>query len=271
MKLTGAGGFLVLVMVAADLGGCSDVVKLRAASGMDELKKSPVARAIATPTNATPLTVAVQVTPSVGCLLRKNPTKAEEETAPTVCEFLAIAGDGDPQAMLRAKTPSDLGADMFVFVDDAGQTITASLREHLAARFKNVSVTETQVPAAGITVATTAHYAQAYSRFGMKHTYLTLTAKLPQGGELIGHGEGAVELGSGKLAWAIPVAVVFFPIGSFTVLAIIISQEHDAMALSFAQAIDNAARELADKLAAMPVSQAELPLNVEVALALAPQ
>ena len=267
MRLVRAGGILVLVIGTFDLGGCANVVNLHASAGMSELKKSSANSATAAPTNATPLTISVQVTPSLGCLLRYNPDKAEAETAPIVCDFLAIEGNGDPLEMLRTKTPTDIGADLFVFVDDARQTIAASLQEHLAARFKNVAVIEVSPPTAGITVTTTTHYAQAYSRFGIKHTYLTLTAKLPQGGEIVGRGEGVAELGSSKLIWAIPVAVVFFPIGSFIVLGVVTGQEHDTMALSFAQAIDKAAQDLADKLAVMPPSQAELKLEVGLAFA----
>jgi hypothetical protein len=205
----------------------------------------------------------------MGCLMRTNANPVEVATAKILCEFLPVESEAQGKLALRTAMPTDLGTDIYLFLDGIRDSLGAHLSRRLSERFRTPQVAVNPLPASALPFAPMARYTQPKMRFGVKRTQLTLVARVTQGANLLSGGEGRTELDKGQLGWEIPVAVVFFPIGSIVVLVTLDNREHEAMGRSVAQSLDAAAARLTAQLGEIAATSHSA-LSVEVGFALAP-
>jgi hypothetical protein len=194
------------------------------------------------------VSVTVVAPDQAGCPFFKKVPAEPHRSAQCNVESLALASptSREVKGALRAKQQEmDSKIPAGPWFQDFGGSIQSSLQRSASQRFAHASVHRASTFAGTSADLSTA---TVYGSFGRYESEITLHAVAADGGPpLVATGVGAKSF-SGKLAWGLPVAVVFCPIGTVAVLVWSYPMHEHAVANAYALALNDASEKLADQI-----------------------
>lgn len=242
----------LLLMVPA---GCFTITTVQPVEGLDDLRelqaeeRTTARRPRGRGGKKARISVQLDVADQLGCVLERNPQSETDEAKPEfVCTGFAITA-ADAEEQIDAKGEEVDGA-FAVHVEGFAALLRGVLQDHLSQHFARakVRVASSKKGPPPTAVQHSMAYAQTGRLFGHKIAVVKLFATCPEGRRISVTGEGRDELGEDNLWWYVPMAVLLAPIGSTIGRLVLDGMDSDALELSFAQAADDAAEQLARAL-----------------------
>jgi len=244
----------MLVILPALCGGCYSSFQIESADGMAALSRmraekgpssGPIQRV------SSDVDVKVASAASWGCVLVPTVESVSlKELGALGCTVFPLS-PGHEDDELKAKADSQ-HSNLTLRIRGVDHDLATLLEQHLARRFRHasVSVVPTTNPEA-LAVASAAEYGGSPNgMFGAHKAVVTLTATRAADAPITGQGKGEQSVSTGNLGWEVPVWIVTLPIGFIITPPIQAGMEKRAAASGIVQALDNAAEDLASKMAA---------------------
>jgi hypothetical protein len=264
MKKMKTSMLLISVVVIAVLGstGCFAVRQFNVKEGYEGYQNlHPELAAVEKKNGNDAIVVDLVVPKTSGCVpLRLKDGGEKESYGDFRCKVSALT-TGQEKVDLKQKyksmdrnegAPQKMGFAMIQY----GAALQRAVENQFAGHFGNVTVNRVDDPPGNATsVALDGTLYFKFWRTDRKTVKLILTATPENGGAPISVTEEvSAEMGNGHLAWMIPVGVLTFPVGFAIGSAVFNNMETDFIERIIGQAMDQAAKSLASKLAGQVAS-----------------
>ena len=227
-----------LTMAVALACGCSHTVFYKTMDGADKLQ--PVQRDSAASGS---ITVHLDAPRDLSCLMRKPEGERLARSTLTCHDSDTIA---TARGVLDNQVKSDEDVIWAMVFEDFAAVLRKRLEAHLARHFEEVKVTTRDIADADADVEASLLYHTKSSRFSLRSATIQLQVKDDE--RLVAEGEHNQSMSSGVLGWYIPVALLV-PVGTIAAVSILQGVDKNLHASIVASAIDEAASQMADRLA----------------------
>jgi len=192
------GGALLLAAALGSLTGCSSIQYMEVRDDLAIYReKHPLPQGPAAST-AAPMRLAVASTPNLTAQISPN---AKVEQGALTWVLAPLQGDSAPPGMT-------LG----LVIRGGGQIVAQSLADHTRANYPGWSA-DLVPPSSGTPAADVVVVPESIQILPSHQIRVTLKATLKDGRVIEATGMGEPQSTAGHLGWAIPCAIIFFPIG----------------------------------------------------------